>query len=121
MGYHDAILSDMAKRPLDKDELRELLVVLFGKKVMLSAPDIHTQWDEFYEFLTKLNKTEGKHWKAQTRRVERWIDVRKINKMYGDGSHRRFFGTMFSWRSWRKSSPKSPKPVKQQAYKMVDI
>jgi len=82
MGYHTRIFTEMTKRKLDRDELRALLVIIFGKKAMLSAPDMHTEWNQFYEFMIDLNETEGKHWKARTRRVERWVDLRKMHRAY---------------------------------------
>ena len=110
MGFHDPILDELAERPLDKDELRELLILLFGKKAMLSAPDVH-EWREFHGFLCKLNHTEGKHWKATTGKMEHWIDLRKLNRTYSDGSIRGFFGLFSSWRSGsRRSDPSPGKP-----------
>ena len=126
MGYHDHILSDLQRRQLDKNELRELLVILFGKNAMLAAPDIHTEWKQFYKFMSTLNEQEGKHWNARTKKVESWIDLRKLDKAYGDGSVMSSrLGTLFSgWtrRSGASSSstPSSTHPHKP-TYTMVDI
>lgn len=117
MGFHDNILDGLAERQLDRDELRELLVLLFGKKAMLSAPDVHSEWKEFYDFLNKLNRTEGKHWKAKTGRMESWIDMRKLKKEYGTSSTRGMLRGLFSWSrggARRSETDRSP-------YAVVDI
>ena len=101
MGYHHRIFIAMTTRQLDKDELRELLVVLFGKEKMMLAPAIHSQWKEFYEFVSVVNKTEPKNWNAQTGTRESWIDMRKMDKACSDRPRR---ASMFS--SWRGGSQK---------------
>ena len=102
MGYHHRIFIAMTTRQLDKDECREVLVVLFGKEEMLLAPDIHSQWKDFYEFVSVLNKTELKNWIALSGTQESWIDMRKMSKAYSGGPTRR--ASMFS--SWRGGSQK---------------
>ena len=101
MGYHHRIFIAMTTRQLDKDELRELLVVLFGKEEMLLAPAIHSQWKEFCVFVSDLDKTEPKNWNSQTGKQESWIDMRKMDKAFS-GRFRR--ASMFS--SWRGGSQK---------------
>ena len=124
MGYHDHVLSDLKRRQLDKDELRKLLVILFGKKAMLAAPDIRTEWKQFYNFMATLIDQEGKHWNAHTKKVESWIDLRKLDKAYGDGrvksgrvGHR--FG---GWnRRGGASSPPPSEPPLNPTSSLLDI
>ena len=127
MGYHNRVFSSMQTQQLDKDELRELLVILFGKKAMLAAPDIHTEWKQFYKFMSTLNDQEGKHWNARTKKVESWIDLRKLDKAYNDGgvtSGRSRLGSLFgSWKRGSSSSSSShqdPHP-RRPAYAVLDI
>jgi hypothetical protein len=83
MGFNPRVFSKLDKSALDKDELREFLVILFGKNVMLQSPDLHWDWPDFYHFLTDKNNAEGMHWRMATRRMEQWIDMTTIQQTYG--------------------------------------
>ena len=120
MGYDNRIFSALQCRQLDKDELRELFVLLFGKKPMLVAPDIRTEWKRFSTYVSSLNQREGKHWNVHTRRIDRWIDVRKLDKIYGEGvGPRRRLSSIFS--GWSKKSGPSSLLSRQPHYAVVDI
>jgi hypothetical protein len=84
-SYHHRVFDILDERPLNKDELREFLVVLFGRKAMLHAPDIHSEWAKFASFLNLVNKAEGQHWRTKTRHKEHWIDMKRLNRVYGTG------------------------------------
>jgi len=86
MGIYNTVLDALTERPLDRDELRQLLVFLFGTEAMQSAPNVHKEWKEFCDFLANLNQTEAKHWKVKTGKMESWIDLRLLKKAYGGGT-----------------------------------
>lgn len=98
MGYHHRIFDLLDERPLTKDEVREFLVILFGKKAMQYAPDIHAEWEEFLTYVSSRNRAEGKHWRTHSRKQEHWIDMRQLNKVYGTGGPRRFLPNFLSRR-----------------------
>ena len=127
MGYHNRVFNSLQRQQLDKDELRDLLVVLFGSKAMLGAPDIHTEWKDFYKFMSALNEQEGKHWNARTKKVESWIDLRKLDKAYNDGGlagGRLRFGSLFGSRNKRGNAHpplhQDPHP-RRPAYAVLDF
>ena len=86
MGIHNTVLDVLPERPLDREELCQLLVLLFGTEAMRSAPNVHKEWKEFCDFLCDLNRTEAKHWKVKTGKMESWIDLRLLKKAYGGGT-----------------------------------
>ncbi len=85
MGFMPRLLDTLDQRLLTKDELRLLLVALFGRRVMLECPDLHTEWSDFYHFLLEVNENEGRHWRLHTNTMEPWIDMRVLHELYGDG------------------------------------
>lgn len=90
------------------------LSLVFGKKAMRAAPDIHTEWSDYYAFLSCINRAEGKSWSAQSGKLEHWIDMRRLNKLYGTGlSRRALFPKLLSHR--RKSAGN------RTAYTRIDV
>jgi hypothetical protein len=94
---------------------------------MLEAPDIHTEWKGFYKFMSTLNEQEGKHWNARTKKVESWIDLRKLDKAYNDGGLagcRRWLHSLFVSMNRRDSAPppshEDPHP-RRPDYPLLDI
>jgi hypothetical protein len=82
MGYQHRIFDLLDERLLNKDELREFLVLMFGEAAFRHAPDIHTNWKGFAAIFEQVVQTEGKVWNPITRKVGPWIDLKQLNKMY---------------------------------------
>jgi hypothetical protein len=84
--YFHRTVEFLGKRILNKDHLREFLVVFHGKKAMIRAPDIHSEWSDFYAFLTKINQKEGKHRLAvdsrNKNRRDYWIDLKHFERLF---------------------------------------
>jgi hypothetical protein len=89
MGFNPRVFAKLEKTALDKDDLREFLVILFGKNVMLESPDLHWDWPDFYRFLSAKNNAEGMHWRMATSRMENWIDMKVLNDKYGSEAVRK--------------------------------
>jgi len=105
-GFHHRIVDLLDERLLTKDELHEFLIVLFGEKAMQNAPNIHSEWPEYNIFLSCINRAEGKHWRTHSRKTEHWIDMRRLNKMFGDRRHKWFssFGSSRKLKQIRRDS-----------------
>jgi len=84
MGYQHRIFDLLDERLLNKDELLEFLTLLFGKAAFRSAPDIHSDWKGFSAVLEQIIKAESREWNAHTKSLGPWIDMKKLNKIYGD-------------------------------------
>ena len=118
-GFHHRIVDLLDERLLTKDELHEFLIVLFGEKAMRDAPNIHSEWPEYNIFLSCVNRAEGKHWRTHSRKTEHWIDMRRLNKMFGDRRHKWFspFGSSRKLKQIQRSS----NTVGDNAYCKVEL
>jgi hypothetical protein len=80
----------LSNRRLDKDELRAFFVAFYGTKVMIQAPDIHTEWADFFAYVSNMNRKEGKHRLGLQRnnknRRDYWIDLKQLEKLYREKS-----------------------------------
>lgn len=65
----------LSTQTLNKDLLRELLVLLYGQKFMFTAPDLYT---EFHLFLSEFNS------KFKDRPKQVWINLKRLKATYGD-------------------------------------
>lgn len=89
MGHSHRVLDMLDERLLSKDELVDFCKLLFGADMLNGAPDVHANWKEFSAFLGKLVKQQGNQWDPVNKKNEPWINMKKLEKAYGD---RRGFG-----------------------------
>jgi len=89
MGYHHRIFDSLDEKLLSKDELLEVLLLLFGEEQLQNAPNVHRDWNGFLSFLSSLVVKEGKIFNPVTKKMDYWIDTRKLDKAYGQP---RFWG-----------------------------
>jgi hypothetical protein len=85
MGYHHRVFDLLDERELTIEELREFLELLFGASAMANAPNIHSDWKNFVSFLNTVVQNEERQWCPHTKKLEAWIDLRKLNGVYGGG------------------------------------
>lgn len=88
MGFHHTLFDLLDERSLTKDEVRDFCKILFGRGLMDEAADPQADWKSFAKTVTRLLASEAKQWNPVTKRVEPWIDMKKLNAQYGSG----FFG-----------------------------
>lgn len=85
MGFHHRLFDLLDERQLSKDELREFCRILLGDGKMDGVPDPQEHWDDFVSAISALVQQESKQWNPITRRVEPWIDIRRLKRDYGKG------------------------------------
>jgi hypothetical protein len=87
MGCQHRILDLLDERELTKDEVKELMVLLFGRcsGALDKAPDAHTDWKGFLKAVAPIVKQEGFLWNPQTKRLEPWINIRKLERAFRRG------------------------------------
>lgn len=71
------------ERPLNKDEVCSLLAIIFGKARIANTPDIHDDWKGFIRALGPIVKQEGTIWNPKTKKLEPWIDIRRLDRTFG--------------------------------------
>jgi Mg-chelatase subunit ChlD len=86
MGYHDRLFDLLDERKLTKDELRDLFALLFGEAQFDGVPDPQADWVGFVKALSKIVEKEKGQWNPMTKKVQPWVDMKKLNKAYGGGS-----------------------------------
>jgi hypothetical protein len=91
MGYQHRIFDLLDERLLNKDELREFLVLLFGEAAFRNAPDVHSNWKGFATVVEQVVKTERNEWNCRTGKLGPWIDMKELHKIYGE-KRRGMFG-----------------------------
>lgn len=85
LGFHNKLLDLMDERQLSKDELCDFFRILFTDKAMRSVPDPQADWNGFVQAIDELNDDEIKTWNPIHKRVESWIDMSSLKKIYGHG------------------------------------
>lgn len=86
LGYHNRLFDLLDERRLSKDELRDFLLLLFGEAQFDGVPDPQADWKGFAEAVARIVKKEQKQWNPITKKVQPWVDVKKMNKVYGGRS-----------------------------------
>ena len=85
-GFHDRIFDMLDERALTEGELREFCVFLFGVDNLDGFPDPGANWPGFIQEVDRLANQEGPQWNPIKKKVTPWIDVKKLDKIYGDGT-----------------------------------
>jgi hypothetical protein len=83
MGYNHRIFDFLDERELSKDELVDLFVLLFGQEQMAGVPSPHADWKGFCLAIKRIADKEEWHWNPMKRKVQPWVDVKKLHKAYG--------------------------------------
>lgn len=85
MGFHDRVLDMIDERPLTKGEIRDFCVLLFGIEKCDGLPDPSIDWDSFMNYIKQLLSNEELQWNPLKRKLMPWINLKKLDKNYGDG------------------------------------
>lgn len=85
MGFHHRLFDLLDERQLSKDELRDFFRLLFGDGKMDGVPDPQADWSEFVSAVSTIVQQESKQWNPITKRMEPWIDIKRLKRDYGTG------------------------------------
>lgn len=85
MGFHSKLFDLLDEQQLSKGELRDFCRILFGDNLMDGVPDPEADWKGFYRDIQRLVEGESKTWNPVKRRLEPWIDIKRLKKDYGGG------------------------------------
>ncbi len=86
MGFYHRVFDMIDEKALSKSELREYVRLIFGETNIDGLPDPEFEWSEFCKKVNELSKKEPKQYNPITRKVEPWINVKKMNKVYGNNA-----------------------------------
>lgn len=82
MGYHNRLFDLLDERLLSQDELREFLFLIFGEDNFDGVPDPQANWKGFMKSITDIVGREKKQWNPITKKLNPWIDLKKLDKAY---------------------------------------
>jgi Mg-chelatase subunit ChlD len=86
MGFHHRLFDLLDERKLTLDELREFLILLYGQDLFDGVPDHHFDWDGFLGRLSTIIYQEKNQWNPITKKMEPWINIKKLKKAYSEES-----------------------------------
>uniref|UniRef100_A0A7S2EDQ8 Uncharacterized protein n=1 Tax=Ditylum brightwellii TaxID=49249 RepID=A0A7S2EDQ8_9STRA len=86
MGFHDRIFDLLDERALTRSELRDFCFLLFGEENFDGVPDPSAEWAVFLRCISDLVTREDFQWNPIKKKLAPWIDLKKLNRMYGGGS-----------------------------------
>jgi hypothetical protein len=82
MGLQSRTVGLLEERLLNHNELREFLVLLFGRHVMLEAPDAMSEWPAFMRYIKFVNESANKDSDGFTKSTEPWLDIAELDRLY---------------------------------------
>lgn len=85
MGFHDRVFDMLDERTLTKGELRDFCRLLFGVGNFDGVPDPSVDWKGFLSSVDMLLRKEELQYNPVKKKMTPWIDLKKLNKIYGDG------------------------------------
>mmetsp|Transcript_14592 Transcript_14592/g.21545 ORF Transcript_14592/g.21545 Transcript_14592/m.21545 type:complete len:401 (-) Transcript_14592:529-1731(-) len=85
-GFHDRVFDMLDERTLTKGELRDFCVFLFGMDNFDGVSDPSINWKKFMEEIDALLQKEDKQWNPMKKKVTPWINMKQLDKIYGDSS-----------------------------------
>lgn len=97
LGFYHKMFDLLDERELAISDLKDFMKILFGTHGPLAeAPDPEADWKGFCNVLAPLIAQEKVQWNPITKRLEPWIDMKKLKQSYGGGGGS-FFGMSFSF------------------------
>jgi len=85
MGYHDRVFDMLDERTLTKGELRDFCRLLFGMNDFDGVADPSNDWPTFLADVKRLLDKEELQYNPVKQQTTPWINLKKLNKIYGDG------------------------------------
>jgi hypothetical protein len=85
MGYYDRVFDMLDERTLTKGELRDFCRLLFGIHNFDGVADPAVNWGGFLKSVEMLLKNEMLQYNPVKKKMTPWIDLKKLDKIYGDG------------------------------------
>jgi Mg-chelatase subunit ChlD len=85
LGFYSKLFDLLDERKLTMDEIQDFCRIVFGEETMQSLPDPEFDFKEFLSQLAIIN-SKGEQWNPVTKRLESWVNIRVLKKIYGGGS-----------------------------------
>jgi hypothetical protein len=86
MGFYDRVFDMIDERTLTKGELRDFCRLLFGIHNFDGVADPAVDWKDFLSSIEMLLSKEELQYNPVKKKLLPWINIKKLNTIYGDGS-----------------------------------
>lgn len=86
MGFENRLFDLLDERPLTRGELRDFCVLIFGSDKFDGVPESESNFRDFMSAIEKMLKSEQYQWNPVKKQLLPLIDLKKMNKIYGDQS-----------------------------------
>eukprot|EP00559_Dactyliosolen_fragilissimus_P000924 CAMPEP_0184857062 /NCGR_PEP_ID=MMETSP0580-20130426/2233_1 /TAXON_ID=1118495 /ORGANISM="Dactyliosolen fragilissimus" /LENGTH=450 /DNA_ID=CAMNT_0027352439 /DNA_START=180 /DNA_END=1532 /DNA_ORIENTATION=- len=86
MGFQNRIFDLLDERPLTIGEIREFVLLVFGRESADILPDPAVDMHEFLKVLDKLLTKEEMQWNPIKQKMMPILDLKKLNKSYGNSN-----------------------------------
>lgn len=83
LGFQHRLFDLLDERPLNKDEVKEFLELLFGEGIFDLA-DVHSDWKGFIKGVQRIVKNQPLQWNPRSQKMEPWVNIKLLEKCYGE-------------------------------------
>jgi hypothetical protein len=84
MGFYHKLFDLIDERSLTRDELRDFFYLLYGADALDGLPDPQVDWDRFLDRIAAVTNAEELQWNPITKRMAPWVDIRKLDRKFGN-------------------------------------
>jgi Mg-chelatase subunit ChlD len=85
MGYHNRVFDMIDERKLTHQEIKDFAsLLLIDTQPYDQLPDPSADWKEFSRTIKGLLAKQPGQWNPKKKKVTPWIDMKKLDKIYGD-------------------------------------
>jgi hypothetical protein len=84
MGFSHKLFDLLDERRFTKEELRQFFLLIFGPDKFDGVPDPEIDWSGFLKRIDQIANGEKKQWNPIRKKMMPWVDVKKLNSVYGD-------------------------------------
>ncbi len=86
MGFSHKLFDLLDERRFTREELKQFFLLLFGPDKFDGVPDPQIDWKGFLRRIDQIANSEKRQWNPIRKKLMPWIDVKKLNSIYGDES-----------------------------------
>jgi hypothetical protein len=92
MGYHNRVFDMVDERPLTHQEVKDFCsLLLIDRQPYDQLPDPSADWKEFSRTIKGLLAKQTGQWNPIKKKLTPWIDIKKLDKIYGDSKWKKFW------------------------------
>lgn len=84
MGFYHKLFDLIDERSLTRDELKDFFHLIYGADALDGLPDPQIDWPRFLDRIAVVTNAEKPQWNPVKRRMMPWVDIRRLDRKYGN-------------------------------------